>query len=442
MRGRGLLIAVVVFAALAGVIYWSNKQKVKEENAPPKDTGTTPKISSMTDSEIGKIELKKKDGQDIVLEKSGDTWRITAPQAYQADQDTMSSLVSSLTSLTADSVVEQKASDLASYGLAQPSESVVITGKGGKTQTLLIGDEVPTGGDVYAKTEGSSKIYTVASYTRTSVDKSLNDLRDKRLLTFDQNSLARVELTSKGQDIDFGKNNRGDWQILKPGPYRADGLQVEELVRKLHDAKMDLTGTEDDRKKAATEFASAAPVATAKVADKSGTQDVQVRKTKAGDYYAKSSAVDGVWKVTTDLGDGLNKTVDDFRNKKLFDFGFDDPNRVDMHDGPKSYNFVRGGDKWFANGKELDSISIQSFIDKLRELSATKFVDSGFNTPSIDITVVSKDSKRTEKVLFSKQANGYIAKRENESSLYQLDGKTVQDLETAAGTVKPVAAKK
>jgi hypothetical protein len=295
---------------------------------------------------------------------------------------------------------------------------------------------------VYAKAEGDPKVYTVASYTRGSVDKSVNDLRDKRLLTFDQGSLARVELVSKTQDVEFGKNNQGDWQILKPGPYRADGLQVEELIRKLKDAKMDLSGTEDDRKKAVEAFASAAPVATAKVTDGSGTQELQLRKTKAGDYYVKSTAVEGVWKATSELGDGANKTVDDFRNKKLFDFGFDDPNRIDIHDGAKSYDFVRAGDKWFANGKELDTIGIQGFIDKLREIGAAKFVDSGFGAPSIEITVVSKDNKRTEKALFSKQGADYVARRDNETALYQVDGKTVAELETAAGAVKPQAPAK
>jgi hypothetical protein len=134
--------------------------------------------------------------------------------------------------------------------------------------------------------------------------------------------------------------------------------------------------------------------------------------------------------------------VDDFRNKKIFDFGFDDPNRIDIHDGAKSYDFVRAGDKWFADGKELDTIGIQSFIDKLREIGAAKFVDSGFATPGIDIRVISKDNKRTEKALFSKQGADYVAKRDNETTLYQVDGKTVEELETAAGAVKPQAAAK
>jgi len=440
MRIRGLLIAAIVLVVLAGIVYWSNKQKAKEESAPPKDTET--KILSITQSDIAKIELKKKDGQDLVAERPSGTWHITSPIPYNADQDAMSALIGSVSSLNADSVVEQKPSDLSPYGLAQSAETVIVTTRNGKTKTLLLGDDVPTGGGAYAKVEGDSKVYTIASFTRTAFDKGVNDLRDKRLLTFDQSNLTRVELVAKGQDIEFGKNNQGDWQILKPGPYRADGLQVEELVRKLKDSKMDLAGSDEDRRKAASEFASAAPVATAKTTDGAGTQELQIRKTKSGDYYAKSSAVDGVWKATAELGEGVAKSLDDFRNKKLFEFGFDDPNKIDMHDGTRSYDFMRAGDKWFANGKELDSTSIESFIDKLRELSATQFVDKGFGTPMIDIAIVSKDNKRTEKALFSKQSDGYIAKREGETALYQLDAKSVQELEAAVAAVKPAPATK
>ena len=61
-------------------------------------------------------------------------------------------------------------------------------------------------------------------------------------------------------------------------------------------------------------------------------------KTQAGQsndtYYAKSSVVEGIYKISPDLGQALDKGLEDFRNKKLFDFG--DPNKVELHIGSKS----------------------------------------------------------------------------------------------------------
>ncbi len=78
-------------------------------------------------------------------------------------------------------------------------------------------------------------------------------------------------------------------------------------------------------------------------------------------------------------------------------------------------------------------------LDKLRDLTSSKFVDSGFTTPAIDATVTSGDGKKVEKVLLAKSGDNYIAQRENEPALYQVDGKAVTDLEKAAQDLKPAA---
>jgi hypothetical protein len=428
------LAASVVLAALAIGLYVSNKQKAAEA-AKPASTDTNPKILALNDADIRQIELKKKGADATVLSRQNGKWQLTAPQTYGADQDTANQLASAAANVSSDSVVEQKAADLANYGLDAPALEVDLTMKDGKSKELLIGQDVPAIGGAYAMLQGDPRVFTVGSFVKTSLDKSVNDLRDKRLLTFDQDKVSRLELASKKQNIEFGRS-KDEWQILKPQPMRADGLQVEELVRKIKDAKMDLTISADDAKKAAVNFASGTPVATVKVTDPSGAQQLEVRKNK-DDYYAKSSAVEGVYKVTSELGTGLDKSVDDFRNKKLFDFGFSDPNKIEMHDGSKTYALQKTAEDWTQSGKKMDNTSVQNLIDKLRELSATKFVDSGFANPTIDVTVTSNDGKRVEKVLIAKHDSDYIAQRENEPSLYQLDSKTVDELTRAASDIKP-----
>ena len=437
MQGIRLLIAAVVLAALAGGLYWSNKEKAKEAAKPPAET--SPKILSLTEGDIQKLEIKKKGGDDTILQRgAGGKWELTAPQAYPVDQEAANSLASSAATVNSDQLVDDKATDLKQFGLDQPSLELDITKKDGKTSKLLLGNDAPGVGGTYAKLESDPRIFTVASFTKTNFDKSSKDLRDKRLLAFDQDKLSRIELTAKKQTIEFGRS-KDEWQILKPQPLRADGLQVEELVRKLKDAKMDLAVSDDDAKKAAAAFASGTPTATVKVTDPSGTHEMQIRK-KENDYYAKSSASEGFYKLAADLGTGVDKSVDDFRNKKLFDFGFNEPNKIEMHDGAKTYSLRKSGEKWQMNGKEMDSTSVQSFLDKLRDLAATKFTDAGFGTPTIDLTVTSNDGKRTEKLLISKQDKTSIARRENEPSLYELDNKSVDELEKAAGDVKPAQA--
>jgi hypothetical protein len=431
MRFRGLLVAVILLAALGVGLYFSNKEKAAEAAKPPADA--PPKILALMESDITKVAIKKKGSDETDLEKANGKWQITAPKPYPADQDPANQLVASAASVTSDRVVEDKATNLSSYGLNAPTLEVDVTGKGGKVSKIKFGDDTPTNSGAYAMLEGDPRVFTVASYVKSGLDKSVNDLRDKRLLTFEQDKLSRVELIAKRQDIEFGRD-KDQWQIVKPKPLRADGLQVDEMLRKLKDAKMDLTLSDDDARKAAAAFATGMPVATVKLTDPSGTQQIEIRKVK-DDYYAKSSVVPGVFKSTPELGTGVDKSLDDFRNKKLLDFGFNDPTKIDMHVNGKTYAFQKGGDDWFSNGKKMDSTSVQSFIDKLRDLSASKFIDTGsLGAPAIDLTVV---SKTTEKLLIAKQGSDYVAQRENEPALYGLDAKTVDDLSHAASDVKP-----
>jgi hypothetical protein len=197
---------------------------------------------------------------------------------------------------------------------------------------------------------------------------------------------------------------------------------------------MDLSAA--DTKTATAGFARGTEIGTAKVTDASGVQSLQVRKDK-DTYYAKSSAVEGTYKIDADLGKALDKSLEDFRNKKLFDFGYSEPNKIEIHDGSKAYFLMRNGSDWWSNGKKMDMDSVQAVISKLRDLSADKFPDSGFAGPTIDVLVASEDGKRTEKVQIAKSGDGYIAKREGEPALYHVTGSSIEDLQKASGEIKP-----
>jgi hypothetical protein len=93
-----------------------------------------------------------------------------------------------------------------------------------------------------------------------------------------------------------------------------------------------------------------------------------------------------------------------------------------------------------SGSKTMDNAAVQTLIDKLRDLSATKFVEGAPAGESIfEATVTSNSGKRVEKVTIRKQGTRYLAQRENEPSIYELDGKSVEDLQKAASEVKEAA---
>lgn len=427
MKPKGLLIAVVLLAVLGGLTWWSNKSQADKAKAPADAAG---KLLTIPDDQFQEIKIKKVTDEVLSLKRENGKWQMTAPKPMAADQEAAGAMVSTLANLNADKVVEEKATDLKQYGLDMPTLDVQIVRKDGKTDRLLIGDDTLNGTGAYAKLAKDAKVVTVTTTTKTSLDKRPDDLRDKRLLTFDSDKLSRVELTAKGPAVEFGKNGQNEWQIVKPRPLRADGSAVDGLVSKLKDAKMDLSA-----ENAAKQFAAAARVASVTVTDAAGTQTIEIRRDKDKNVFAKSSAVEGLYKTNGDLADGVEKSVDDFRNKKVFDFGFSDPSRVEV----KGTGYTKAGDKWTANGKNMDNASVQTLIDKLRDLAATKFAEKGGGEAVFQASVVSNSGKRSEKVVISRQGAQYFAQRDGEPSIYELDSKVVEDLQKAASDVKIAA---
>jgi len=426
MKPKGLLIAVGLLAVLGGFSWWAYKHPADASKTGAEAGGAPTKLLTIPDDQFKEIKIAKLTGETIDLKKEDGKWKMVEPKQLPADQDAAGAMQSTLNSLSSEKLIEDKATDLKPYGLDRPTLDIQIFRADGKTDHLLIGDDTPTGSGSYAKLAGDPRVFTVASTVKTTIDKRPEDLRDKRLLTFDSDKLTRVELAAKGPAIEFGKNAQNEWAIVKPRPLRADGSAVDALVSKLKDAKMDLGNPSEDPAK---KFAASAKVAAVTLTDSSGTQTLEIRRDQEKNIYAKSSAVQGIYKANADLGDALDKGLDDFRNKKLFDFGFSDPSKVEL----KGVTYTKDGDKWKSNGKLMDNTSVQNLIDKLRDLTATKFAEKGGGQPVFEATVT---AKHPEKVTISKQGDEYFAQREGEPSIYVLDGKAVEDLQKAAQDVK------
>ncbi len=307
MNFRGLIVAVIVLAMLGGALYWSQHRKPAEENAAV-STSTAPVVLKVNPGDVTELILKQK--EPVALTKTDGKWQITEPKPYPADQVAVASMLSTLSGLNADRLVDEKATDRKQYGLEPAQVELDIRSRNGATQRLLLGDDTVAGGDAYAALASDPRVFTIASYNKSSLAKSLNDLRDKSLITLSAEKVSRVELLKKGEDLELDRTKDG-WQILKPSSSPADSSAVNALVSALTNARMDLSTATD----AATGFARGIPLATAKLTGDSGVQTLEVRKNK-DDYFAKSSVVEGIYKVDSALGLALDKKIADFQEKK------------------------------------------------------------------------------------------------------------------------------
>lgn len=436
MKFRGLAIACAVLLVLSGALYWSSHHKADKKAS----ANTSPVILKVDPASVTTLSIHRLDSARVTLARtSAGVWQIAQPKALPANQQTVKDMLTDLAPLSAERVIAAHATDLQAYGLDKPSVELDIAEKNHAEHKLLFGDNTPTGNSAYAMVAGDPRVFTTYVFRKTDLSKSLDDLRDTRLVTADPDKMTRIDLARGSNEIDFDRNSRGNWQIEKPGPYRADTMSVDSLADALSGVRMDLTG--EGSSNADAGFAHGTQVASVKISAPAGEQTLDIRKDGAH-YYAKSSIAPGAYLVDSSIGDSLNKQLDSYRNKTLFDFSYNEPDEVTLqmpgkNGGTQSWYLRRGGNDWWLDGKKMDPDSVENVISSLRDLTATKFSTTGFSNPEIEATVTSSGGSLVEKVAIAKTGNQYLAQRANEPTIYVLDPGAITGLEDAARSIHP-----
>src|SRR5438309_11037923 len=79
MKFNGFIVAIVVLAALGAALYWSNHHMPSETTQASAET--PPKILTLNEADINKIDIKKKGGEEVTLTKdNGGNWKVIAPK--------------------------------------------------------------------------------------------------------------------------------------------------------------------------------------------------------------------------------------------------------------------------------------------------------------------------------------------------------------------------
>src|SRR5438067_3215212 len=111
MQFNGFIVAIVVLAALGAALYWSNHHMPSETTQASAET--PPKILTLNEADINKIDIKKKGGEEVTLTKdNGGNWKVIAPKPLGADQSAGCSMLSSSSSCKSDVHVASLASKL------------------------------------------------------------------------------------------------------------------------------------------------------------------------------------------------------------------------------------------------------------------------------------------------------------------------------------------
>jgi uncharacterized protein DUF4340 len=191
------------------------------------------------------IALRTSDGADARFELHDGKWRIVAPLAFPADP-AVGRMAEALATVTSEATYESPQPD-AEYGLADEAKVVRFGGADGVEHVLRIGKNTPVGANVYVRADGGAPVHTVANYRTAALTRTLADLRDKQIASFDPSAIHGVEASWPGARVALTREAKpdapkakpegeeaakaaDDWQMTEPLATRGDGEAMDVLL--------------------------------------------------------------------------------------------------------------------------------------------------------------------------------------------------------------------
>lgn len=188
MKFRGTLFLAVVFAALCGT-YWFLSQR--EEAATQRLEEARRVIEQPADT-LTRVSLLRRGAPAITAERAAAGWAITEPAAdIRPDEGRLDKLAEAVSGLMRERSLDV-ASDLATYGLAEPELTVKADfGPGGAVE-VAFGIMEPVQVNRYARINGGD-IVLISNKSFQALNRSLDDLRDRRVFHFAPEAYRRIE---------------------------------------------------------------------------------------------------------------------------------------------------------------------------------------------------------------------------------------------------------
>jgi len=160
-----------------------------------------PDVPDIGRADISKIEISKPD-TTIVLDKKDDTWHI-APEGYRANMDRVRNMLEILKGLSVTALVSESRNN-SRYDLDDDKK---ITVKAWTGDTLArefeLGKAATSHQHTFVKLAGDDRIYHAQGNFRGKFDQTLDNLRDKTVLSFDLGEIQEIHITQGGNVIAF-----------------------------------------------------------------------------------------------------------------------------------------------------------------------------------------------------------------------------------------------
>lgn len=368
-------------------------------------------------------------GQRFVIERQGDGWSLREPMQTAADVTVIAGMLDHLAQLARTSTVSPEAgSEPALFGLEPPRATVELKNVAGdRVETLLVGKKNDFNGSIYVKVAGKDTIMMVPGGLDYQVDKSLYDLREKRLAVFDPDQVQGLQVTIGGKPAyTVKRGGASDFVIEAPRKMDADFSQVNGIVQALANVRAKSFLVEQPAKADLERHGLAKPAFVVDLTDQAGAVTTLLfAKAKDDDqtYYAtRGGAVAPIVEIAGDwVARKLEVGVETLRDLRLVKFERERVRRIVITRGADSVTLTKkaADAAWELTAPEqaaVDESKVSTVLYKLFTMKADRIVqddatvaqleEAGLGAPQLIVQLFGEGEAELGTVAFGKEEDG------------------------------------
>src|SRR5688500_13228196 len=185
-------LVLLVLLVLAGVAVLFTRGRGDGENATTTaDAASGRKLIDINREDVIKVAVTPSVGDKFTLEKTGGKWQLTERVNAPAEPFEVDNLISAVTNVRSRGSVGSDASSSAT-GLDQPTYRVELTGAGGKTQTLSVGQKSAVGDNLYVSVGDAKQAEVVDASLYEQLEKPVSEFRRKQLVDVPASEVKQV----------------------------------------------------------------------------------------------------------------------------------------------------------------------------------------------------------------------------------------------------------
>lgn len=441
---RNAIILIVVLGLLVGAYFFINNKKAATPDATADSTATAEiKVITVEKDKITSMEFNNENGS-CILKKKDNAWTMEPTSEFPIDSTIAETSATDLSAIVADKIIEEKATDLAKYGLDKPA-TIKVGLADGSSKELEIGSSSPTNEGLYVKNKGESKVYLVGSYYESTLKLNRGHFAIKTILpvaattlktfAYEKNGVMQYkfkilsEKTKSETDANATVETITGIEILEPMAEEAETSKISPMLEAV--VQLTIKDIIDENPTDLAKYGLDKPAYSLEYGDASTTKKILFGKDveKGTILYAKFADGKSVFTIDTTPLTFLDVKFADIINTFVYLPNISDVNKIELKlDGKTIVSDITtvkddsDKDKFKVDGKDANmenekgSSMFRAFYQAMIGITMNKYepdAKPSGTTPEVSIKYYMKpDSKAVTIDLIPKDSNYYYAMKD------------------------------